>query len=423
MSDLVAHLERALGAELWLSPAEAADFAGLHAAPVCAPADVDQLEACLRLAAEHAAHVLPVGWGARLGWGHRPRSCDLIVTTRRWDRIVAHEAADMTLVVEAGATLASVDRHLAACGQRLAGDPPRPERTSIGGWMATDAFGPLRRGDGKVRDQVIGVQAYLVDGTAVRGGGRVVKNVAGYDLMKLLIGSFGSLAVITEACCKVRPRPERRRLGWLPAADLGAALEAAERLRPLPLEPVLWRAVDVRAGAALGVDSAALVVAFAGGAGEVEAQRRTLESAVPRVGWWQEGEGESVLDALRALQEPAADSVEPLVARISVTPKKLGLVLATHDPAAVVADFDSGAAFVRRDLHGESTTTALAWAEALRLRAVQAGGHVIFEAMPERLRERLDPWGEVRGWALMQGIKQALDPQRRLSPGRCIGGL
>lgn len=428
MTGLTTRLAQELGPEVILSGKDAEPFALLGAAPVCAPSDAAGIDLCLRLATEHGACIVPAGHGARLAFGNLPSRCDLVLTTLRLTQVKAHEAADMTLVVEAGASLADVDRYLAAFGQRLAADPPLPERTTIGGLIATDACGPLRRSDGKVRDQLIGIRASLVDGTTIRGGGRVVKNVAGYDLMKLMIGSFGSLAVITEACFKVRPRPAQRRIGLSPRADVGAALQTAEQIRRLAVEPTLLRVVDRQTARHFGLQDATLAIGFAGDEVELEAQSRAVEAAgiLPR---WHDGDAAAAIEEeLRHLQRPPANSGEPLLARLSLPPQHLAVALAkierlAGEPTQLVADLDSGAAFVCRDVANDDLNTALAWAASVRAAATGGGGHAVFEGLPMRLRPSLDPWGDVAAIGLMRRIKDSLDPQRRLSPGRFVGGM
>ena len=190
---------------------------------VC-PASIDELAQCA--ASAHAANlaVIPVGNGTQLHVGRAPTRYDVALSTQRLNRILAHEAADMTVTVEAGITLADLNAALAPAGQRLPLDPPHPERTTIGALIATDACGPLRLSQGKVRDLLIGITVVLADGTLVHGGGRVVKNVAGYDLMKLFTGSFGTLGIIVEATFKLRPVAEHEAVFVLPASGTEAAV-------------------------------------------------------------------------------------------------------------------------------------------------------------------------------------------------------
>jgi len=175
-------------------------------APCCVlfPSTAEDLSRCVAAADAAGLALIPAGNGTQLHIGHAPQRYDVALSTRRLRRIVAHEAADMTVSVEAGLTLAELNAALAAAGQRLPLDPPYPEHTTIGALIATDACGPLRLSQGKVRDLLIGVTVVLADGSVVKGGGRVVKNVAGYDLMKLFTGSFGTLGIVTEATFKIR---------------------------------------------------------------------------------------------------------------------------------------------------------------------------------------------------------------------------
>src|SRR5437867_6320775 len=143
--------------------------------------------------------VIPRGGGTKLDWGRPPRRADVVLSTARLARVLEHAWADMTATVEAGCTLARLQQTLAEHGQRLACDALWPERATIGGVLAANDNGPLRARFGALRDLIIGVTLVLADGTVAKSGGKVVKNVAGYDLPKLATGSFGTLAVITQA--------------------------------------------------------------------------------------------------------------------------------------------------------------------------------------------------------------------------------
>jgi FAD/FMN-containing dehydrogenase len=196
--------------------------------------------------------------------GERVSSFDL----RALDRLVEHKVEDMTATVEAGRTLADLQRELAKRGQWLPVDPPNAERLSIGALVATSASGPRRFGLGTVRDYLIGMAAVLADGRVIHAGGKVVKNVAGYDLMKLFIGSRGSLGVIVEATFKVLPRPEAERF-------IEAKCELQERVDKL-LEAILSSELtptilDLHNGSPDG-RHLSLVVGFAGTRDEVEWQ-------------------------------------------------------------------------------------------------------------------------------------------------------
>src|SRR5207247_2459349 len=180
-------------------------------ASVVEPGSVDEVATLLRDASRDGLAVIPRGGGTKLDWGRPPRRADLVLSTVRLDRVLEHAWGDMTATVEAGCTVARLQHALAEHGQRLACDPLWPERATIGGILAASDNGPLRARFGALRDLIIGVTLVLADGTVAKSGGKVVKNVAGYDLPKLATGSFGTLAVITQAVFRLHPLPRDTR--------------------------------------------------------------------------------------------------------------------------------------------------------------------------------------------------------------------
>src|SRR5262245_9212476 len=183
--------------------------AGVLPEYVLSPRSIADAAAAIRTASTTGMALIPAGNATHLDVGHPPRRYDAALCTRRLDRILAHDAADMTVTAEAGMTLSALAGVLASQRQWLPLDPACQNDMTIGGLIAADRSGPLRFAYGKVRDWLIGVRVVTADGQVIRGGGRVVKNVAGYDLPKLFAGSFGSLGLVVEATFKVRPLPER----------------------------------------------------------------------------------------------------------------------------------------------------------------------------------------------------------------------
>ena len=195
-------------------PLDAVD--GTPAQLVARPGTTAEVGEVLRAAAAHGLTVVPRGRGTTLSWGRAPERADLVVDLSRMDAVLDHAAGDLIVDVQAGARLADVQRAVAGAGQRLALDETVPG-ASIGGTLATGASGPRRLIAGTARDLLIGVTVVRADGVVAKSGGRVVKNVAGYDLGKLLIGSFGTLAVITEAVFRLHPLAPARRVVTRPA--------------------------------------------------------------------------------------------------------------------------------------------------------------------------------------------------------------
>src|SRR6266487_4352241 len=194
-------------------PASLADaVAGVHPKLVVDPGTEKELAEVLRLSNEAGLAVIPRGGGTKLGWGNPPSRADLILSTARLDEIIEHAWADLTVTVQASCTIQRLQETLAQHGQRLALDPLWPEKTTVGGVLSTNDSGALRLRFGALRDLIIGVTIALPDGTLASSGGKVVKNVAGYDLPKLVTGALGTLGVITRAVFRLHPL--RRYRGW-----------------------------------------------------------------------------------------------------------------------------------------------------------------------------------------------------------------
>ena len=429
----VAGMREALGARV-LEDADAVwRLSAGGAVPACVvePGDVDELAAALRAAARHRLDVLPAGNGTHLGIGWPPRRPAAAVTTRRLSRILAHDAGDMTVRVEAGVGVAALNAALAATGQWLPLDPPRAEAMTVGGLIAADRNGPLRYGFGTVRDWLIGLRVVMADGEVVRGGGQVVKNVAGYDLPRLFTGSYGTLGVIVEATFKVRPLVGGLAVFEWTAPSVSEALARAQTLLGSDVLPVLVEAINESAAEALGLDSgASLLIGCAGGAGHLDEQERRLAAlsggAAVRHG---AERGDALLRALREFSQPADE--DALVVRLSVLPTALGSLLAEveRDAAAarvvaeIAAHAGSGVGWCQL-LGAPDDATLARLAEGLRAAARRQGGWAVFEAVPAPLRAELDPWGfDAPALAIMRRVKAALDPGTLLSPGRFVGGI
>src|SRR5690349_24045462 len=185
---------------LWTDPAARAGYAVQGVAPGCvvAPQSTEELAAALRVAQDLRAAVVPWGGGTQQNIGAPPGRIDLVVRTERLSRVLVHEPFDLTISVEAGMTMGGLREYLARHGQMLPIDPPLPARATIGGLIATAADGPRRLGYGTLRDLLIGITVVEASGRVSRAGGMVVKNVSGFDMMKLYLGSFGTLAVIAS---------------------------------------------------------------------------------------------------------------------------------------------------------------------------------------------------------------------------------
>jgi glycolate dehydrogenase FAD-binding subunit len=237
-------LEAIVGRE-YVWPASASDaIDGLQPARIVAPRTAQEIAQVLQYCSSNGLGVIPRGGGTKMGFGNRPQKADLILSTERLDRIIEHAWGDMTVIVEAGCTIENVQRAVGEHGQRLAADPLWPEKSTVGGLIATGESGTLRIRYGAVRDLVLGVEVALPDGNLIKAGGKVVKNVAGYDLTKLMIGSLGTLGVITRAVFRLHPLPVATASY---SASLSSADEAAKLMLAILDSHLVYTGLQVRA--------------------------------------------------------------------------------------------------------------------------------------------------------------------------------
>jgi glycolate oxidase FAD binding subunit len=360
---------------------------GLSPKRVERPATAEELAEALRTAADAGEAVVPVGGGRALGLGDVPERFDVALETRGLCRVLEQSQADLTVSVEAGITVEDLDRELAQVGQFLPIDPFNAPGHTVGGVLAAGLSGPLRLRYGSPRDFVIGLRVALPDGRMASSGGRVVKNVSGYDLNKLHQGSLGSLGVIVAASFKVFPRPLHEvSLETRPDGDPWAEADRALRLA---LPPVALELTSERR----------LLGRLAGTADGVARMAREL-------GWTEVGP--------EAWAEHARRSGDAW-ARVSVPPGRLReLVAALPADATWWASPGVGVAHWTGDLEAAAVRRAREAAERV------GGSLVLLSASPELKRE-VGAWGAppaTAGW--MARIRDAFDPRRTLSPGRYV---
>ena len=413
--------------------ASARTVAGVAPRFVAEPTTVDGVSRVLALASARGLAVAPTGGGARLAWGAPPRRLDVVLSLARLDRILAHEPEDLTLSVECGATLEALDAALRPHRQFVPLDPARPGTSTIGGLIATGAAGPYRARYGTMRDLLVGLTVVRADGTLVKGGGRVVKNVTGYDVPKLHVGALGTLGVVVEAHLRLHSRPAEERSWVFGFASAEAALDAALDVRDTPV--VLSRCQLVTAGAlrALGEPeppAAALAVTIGSVPEAVRAQGSQVADICGRAGspaievpqadaWWQRiadvtwPEGPATHLSMRIGIRPT-DAVKALRAVEAVQPGG-GAIRATINLATGVLHATLAPIEARR-----VSDVVARVREAL---AALDGTCVVEHAPPDAL-PGLDVWGDV-GSALeaMRRLKRELDPAGVLNPGRYVGGI
>jgi glycolate oxidase FAD binding subunit len=380
--------------------------------------------------ARAAGHALATeGGGSKRSFGPAASAGVRVVSLARLSRVVAHEPGDMLLTVEAGARLADVQRALAAHDQWLPLDPPFAATSTIGGILATNSSGARRAGYGTVKDHLLGLQVVGAEGQVTKSGGRVVKNVSGYDLHRLQVGAFGALGVISLAHFKVSTRPEVSALWVLPCETLGAAHRVLLDVSATALRPVALEALDGAEAAhvhELRVDAPALaIVGLEGSRASFERHARELATFAGRGGAGrprlvERPDVEALWDALREL--PAAHAAHVRV-RVGARPHDLPDLLAALErdragAVGVTVRAGVGLAYVSLAPAGDAAPLAGSVARWHRFAAAR-GGYAVVESAPLTLPNRAAlSFGSPATQGPAAALRRAWDPNGTLNPGR-----
>jgi glycolate oxidase FAD binding subunit len=350
------------------------------------PSNQSELAAMLRDANARGQAVIPRGGGTKSDWGNPPARADVILSTAALNQVEEHAWADLTATVQAGVTLAQLQKILSERGQRLAVDPLWPEQASIGGVLSTNDTGALRLSFGGLRDLIIGVTIALADGTLAESGGKVVKNVAGYDLPKLVTGALGTLGVITRAVFRLHPLPHHSRTLTAKFTDAGKAQEFMLKMQASKLAHT---ALQLRA------PEMECDVLIEGTQAGIDAQTATVRGFAPA--------DENSSDVWRARQDLFAR--EGAIVKLSLLPADInGAVEALEGSPAVI----------------QATGLGFAVTNAPAALRTKTGACVV-------LRQHgapIDAWGPAGdALPLMRAVKQQFDPNGTLNPGRYVGGI
>jgi glycolate oxidase FAD binding subunit len=386
---------------------------------VAFPADVRQVAEVMRFANANVLKVMPAGSGTKLGWGN-PVAPDIELNMGRICELRENAWQDMTCTVEAGCSWDVMQAKLQEHGQMVALDPLWPERATIGGIIATNDSGTLRLKYGGLRDLIIGMTVVLADGTVAKSGGKVVKNVAGYDIHKLMTGSFGTLGVIVEVSFRLHPVEEHSRT-WTAIAPNGATDPKlfAEPLRALMDSLVVPSSVQLR----ISTKESALDIRIAGPAeclDEYGASIQTILGGFPIT-----DPGQNVWCVRQQLFN---DSTHAVVLKVAALPTEI---------CTISAELHQWGGAEGRDVKILAQATGLmtvalestpelvpSLVERLRARVLEFGGSVVVLQVPDTFRGKLDAWGtDRRSWALMREVKRRFDPNRILNPGRFVGNI
>jgi glycolate oxidase FAD binding subunit len=474
-------------------PADA--VAGVQPGLVAAPATTEQAGAVLRAAAQLGLAVVPRGTATKLDWGYPPERADLIIDTTRLNQVVEHEAGDLVATVQAGVTIERLAEVLAKAGQRLALDPPARRLPSgairsagtVGGVLSTNVAGPLRLRYGAPRDLLIGLTIVRADGTIAKSGGKVVKNVAGYDLGKLLAGSRGTLGLITQATFRLHPWPAATSYVTVSCATpgdcarlLAIAQSAAIALVAAELD---WTGPDepITLGVAIEGDPAGVAQRCEILAGRLsrEAGKTPVTISDTPPAWWGSRAGAAPDDTVFQVAFWAG-RVGPVLAQLRAAAARTGLEpLIGGSAAAGLLDVTIPSAADPSQIADFVTSLRAAWLQGQSTpdisisdspisdspesdspesdrpesdrpesdrpesdrpesdRPISGGGRsrvgdgrggppratVVVQRASAPVRDQVDLFGPVPSLGLMRAVKQQFDPGRMMSPGRFAGGI
>jgi glycolate oxidase FAD binding subunit len=438
MADLVSTLTALIGAEAVVSQDQIAADLGAALAQVTAdgtlpqavvyPTSEAQLAEVMACAHQNQWRVLPCGSGSKLTWGGLAQGVDLVISTANLNQIIDHAVGDMTLTAQAGVTLAELAPKLAAVNQFLPLDPAYPERVTLGGMVATADAGSLRQRYGGVRDMLIGLSLVRYDGQIAKAGGRVVKNVAGYDLMKLFTGSYGCLGIISQLTFRLFPVQETSKTLVI-SGSVDEIQTLAAAVRRSSLTPVALDLLSPALAAALGGPEAfTLAARFQSIAPGVEEQLTVLRQLIPT-----ELEVKELTETEdQTFWNQANHQLFPAEASESATVKaKVGLL-----PTAAcnfIAQLQQVTPQNLTRVHASSGIGTVSLAletvtpdqiKTLRRTCTQAKGYFTLLEAPPSLKEAVEVWSyDGNALGMMKAIKAQFDPKRKLGPGRFVGGL
>ena len=400
---------------------------------------VEQLGEVMSAISESGLAVAPWGGGTQVGLGNRIARLDAVVLTSSINRVVRHNAADLTVTVEAGITLDRLSEVLAEEGQFLALDSPVAHRATIGGTLAAGASGPLRWQYGSVRDLVIGMVIVQANGTITKSGGQVVKNVSGYDMARLHVGGLGTLGIIAEVSFKLTPLPRHQATVIASFDALESCFDAASAVFHSQVMPLSLTAFSQSVNATaevVGVDGVYLLAVRLGG------RPATLERQVKECVSTFESRGAVFVEKLedehsgvvwRALADFGWDEAThaPLALRISVVPALVKVVAgalrdsSTGSSAAVISQPAYGVISASwAPQGGISVDDAVEIVGKVRDSVHEISGSVIVERCPVDAKAAFDVWDDVgESMDIMRRMKEQYDPAGVLNPGRFVGGI
>lgn len=403
------------------------------------PTDADSVAAVMSWANLAGVAVYPSGGRTATQLGNPPARPGIALDLSGLDRVVDFQPADLTVSVQSGVTLIQMNEALAQDGKFVPLSAPLAHLATVGGTLATGTSGPLRSAYGLPRDWLIGINLVGADGTQTKAGGKVVKNVTGYDLNRLYTGSLGTLAVITEATFKLAPAPTDWAVIVAAFDEMDTAADAAQNLQTQYYAPLGLHVLTGGAAERVAPSMGGRVLTLAIQGGRPASMNRRVEDTValwaPVAATMNVATGHEADKVIRALTDLPADPASPpaISVRINTPPSALPSLLAFGDaplghgpPPSVVADvgFGGGRLLWWDDAASSQPEDLVAGLLRIQHAAADLGGGAIVETCPSDAKARMDVWGaEPSGMRIMRRLKEQFDPQNILNPGRFVGGL
>jgi len=415
---------------------------------ILSPGTINEVSKVVAYANEQSLTILPMGNGTKMGMGGIPRKMGIVLSTLRLNRMTDCDCDNLTLSAESGITLGEVQKRLSKEGKGyfLPLDPPFTKKATLGGIVATNSSGPRRLLYGTARDLIIGTKAVFPNGDIVASGGKTVKNVSGYDMCKVLIGSYGTLGILCEITFKLLPLPERETTLLLPFVRLEEAVQFGReilRSQYLPSSIEILNGMVVKKINPLIAQQGNYLVAIG-----LEGVAEAIERQVSEIGERAEKNGALEIAVLtsethfsfwKAIRDFAEGGVEEGLNFISFKSNFLisrcGEVMASYEKIGEESGVDCGlichlgnGILYSYVLAGKGVRSKkeslLNLIREFSSVAVKNEGHLIVESAPPDIKKRIDVWGEPRGeYEIMRRLKKEIDPKGILNPGRFVGGI
>ncbi|MCX5832176.1 MAG: FAD-binding oxidoreductase [Deltaproteobacteria bacterium] len=417
---------------------------GLAPQAIVCPGSAAEISSLFLYANTEKLAIVPRGSGTKMAAGGIPTRIDLVLSTARLNRIVDNDIANLSLTVESGLTLAAVQKLLAGekKGYFLPLDPPYSEKATLGGIIAANASGPKRFVYGSARDLLLGLKAVTPTGDIVSFGGKTVKNVSGYDMTKLMIGSWGGLGVITEITTKLLPLPEASATVLVSFATPAAAGQFIRKIIHSALLPSAVELLESKAAARLG-EKTNYLAAFS-----LEGVPEAVERQITAIGEDARKEGAVAVKVLKGTEDQAfwiqirdfaldltEEFTHPVILRSNFLISRQAAIMESYEAmaqaagvaAAFIAHAGSGIIYTCLLLNTGASTSMegiIALIGKLTTEARKQGGNLVVELCPRKIKETVSVWGEPRSdYVVMRRLKEKMDPAGILNPGRLAGGI